>query len=75
MDLSGVSASSGSACTTGSLEPSHVLTAMGLPSHVARGSLRLTLGKDNTHEDVQRLIEVLPPAIEKLRALAPLAQP
>ena len=75
MDLSGVSASSGSACTTGSLEPSHVLTAMGLPSHVARGSLRLTLGKDNTPEDVQRLIEILPPAIEKLRRLAPLATP
>src|SRR5436190_7728619 len=75
MDLSGVSASSGSACTTGSLEPSHVLTAMGLPSHVARGSLRLTLGKDNTHEDVQRLIAILPPAIEKLRRLAPLATP
>lgn len=75
MDLNGISASSGSACTTGSLEPSHVLTAMGLPSHVARGSLRLTLGKDNTQEDVQRLIAILPPAIEKLRRLAPLATP
>jgi cysteine desulfurase len=52
-----------------------VLTAMGLPSHVARGSLRLTLGKDNTQADVQRLIEILPPAIEKLRRLAPLATP
>jgi cysteine desulfurase len=72
MDLNGVSASSGSACTTGSLEPSHVLTAMGLPSQVARGSLRLTLGKDNTREDVQRLVALLPGAIEKLRRLAPL---
>ena len=58
LDLNGVAASSGSACTTGSLEPSHVLTAMGLPSEVARGSLRLTLGKDNTRADIDRLLEV-----------------
>jgi len=71
LDLNGISASSGSACTTGSLEPSHVLTAMGLPSSLARASLRLTLGKDNTEADVRRIVEVLPPSVEKLRRLAP----
>jgi len=71
LDLNGVSASSGSACTTGSLEPSHVLTAMGVPADVARASLRVTLGKDNTREDIDRLLGVLPRAVERLRALAP----
>jgi cysteine desulfurase len=71
LDLNGISASSGSACTTGSLEPSHVLTAMGIPADVARGSLRLTLGKDNSRADIDRLLAVLPPVVEKLRALAP----
>jgi cysteine desulfurase len=71
LDLNGVSASSGSACTTASLEPSHVLLAMGVPHELARGSLRLTLGKDNTPADVDRLVELLPAAVEKLRALAP----
>ncbi|HLF78412.1 MAG TPA: cysteine desulfurase family protein, partial [Dehalococcoidia bacterium] len=75
MDLNGISASSGSACTTGSLEPSHVLTAMGLPADLARGSLRLTLGKDNTQADVDYLFERLPGIVEKLRRLAPLATP
>ena len=71
LDLNGISASSGSACTTASLEPSHVLLAMGVPHDLARGSLRLTLGKDNTMEDVERVLEVLPGAVERLRALAP----
>jgi len=71
LDLKAISASSGSACTTASLEPSHVLLAMGLPHDLARGSLRLTLGKDNTHEDIDRLLDVLPDAVERLRALAP----
>jgi cysteine desulfurase len=71
LDLNGISASSGSACTTASLEPSHVLLAMRVPHDLARGSLRLTLGKDNTPEDVERVIEVLPGAVERLRALAP----
>ena len=71
LDLSGISASSGSACTTASLEPSHVLLAMRVPHDLARGSLRLTLGKDNTPEDVDRVLEVLPGAVERLRALAP----
>jgi cysteine desulfurase len=71
LDLNGISASSGSACTTGSLEPSHVLTAMGVPLEVARASLRITLGKDNTTADIDYLLEKLPPAVQKLRALAP----
>jgi cysteine desulfurase len=73
LDLNGVSASSGSACTTASLEPSHVLLAMRLPHELARGSLRLTLGKDTTSEDIDRLLEVLPRAVERLRSLAPQA--
>ena len=71
LDLAGIAASSGSACTTGSVEPSHVLVAMGLPPELARGSLRFTLGRDNTDEDVDRLLEVLPGAVERLRALSP----
>ena len=71
LDLNGVSASSGSACTTASLEPSHVLLAMRVPHELARGSLRLTLGKDNTMEEIDTLLELLPRAVEKLRALAP----
>ena len=71
MDLNGIAASSGSACTTGSLEPSHVLTALGLPDDLARSSLRLTLGKDNTRAEIDLLLERLPPIVEKLRALAP----
>lgn len=68
----GVAASSGSACTSGSLEPSHVLVAMGLSEELARGSLRLTVGKDNTMEEIDRLLEVLPPIVAKLRDLSPL---
>ena len=71
LDLNGVSASSGSACTTASLEPSHVLLAMRVPHDLARGSLRITLGKGNTVEDVDRLLDVLPRAVQKLRSLAP----
>jgi len=71
LDLNGISASSGSACTTGSLEPSHVLTAMGIATDLARSSLRITIGKDNTRADIDRLLEVLPRVVTKLRALAP----
>jgi cysteine desulfurase len=71
LDLLGVAASSGSACTTASLEPSHVLVAMGVPERYLRGSLRLTLGHGNTPEDVDYVLDVLPPAIAKIRALAP----
>lgn len=73
LDLNGVSASSGSACTTASLEPSHVLLAMGVPHDLARGSLRLTVGKGNTVEEIDRVLEVVPTAVERLRSLAPKA--
>ena len=72
LDLAGIAASSGSACTSASLEPSHVLLAMGIPAEVAHGSLRLTLGRENTEEDVDYVLEVLPGIIEKLRAMSPL---
>lgn len=72
LDLMGVAASSGSACTSASLEPSHVLMSMGLPHEVAHGSLRLTLGKENTDADVDYVLEILPGIIEKLRKLSPL---
>ncbi|MBI4571648.1 MAG: cysteine desulfurase [Chloroflexi bacterium] len=73
LDLKGVSASSGSACTTGSLEPSHVLLAMRVPHDLARGSLRITLGKDNTMAEIDRLLELIPESVERLRSLAPRA--
>jgi cysteine desulfurase len=74
LDLLGIAASSGSACTTASLEPSHVLVAMGVPERYLRGSLRLTLGTDNTMADIDYLLEALPPAVAKIRALAPAAR-
>ncbi len=73
LDMLGIGASSGSACTSASLEPSHVLKAMGVPIEQAHGSLRLTAGKGNTEEDVDRVVEVLPGIIERLRAMSPLA--
>jgi cysteine desulfurase len=72
LDMMGVAASSGSACTSSSLEPSHVLTAMGFPHEVAHGSLRLSLGKENSEEDVDYLVEILPGIVEKLRRMSPL---
>ncbi len=72
LDSFGIMASSGSACTSGSLDPSHVLLALGLPHEIAHGSLRLTLGKDNTDQDVDRVLEVLPGIIENLRKMSPL---
>ncbi len=71
LDMLGVCGSSGSACTSGSLEPSHVLLAMGIPHEVAHGSLRLTLGRYNTEEDVDYVLEHLPGIVEKLRAMSP----
>ncbi len=73
LDLDGIAASSGSACTTASLEPSHVLTAMHVPESYLRGSLRLTLGASNTMSDVEALLEKLPPAVARIRALQPMA--
>lgn len=69
LDLLGIAASSGSACTSGSTEPSHVLVAMGFPPEWSHGSLRLTLGKENTEEDVDTVLSALPGIIEKLRGL------
>ncbi|MBX6770654.1 MAG: cysteine desulfurase NifS [Chloroflexi bacterium] len=69
LDQEGIMASTGSACTSGSLEPSHVLLAMGLPAPLAAGSLRITLGRSNTDEDVDRLLAVLPVTIARLRSL------
>ncbi len=71
LDLKGVCASSGSACTSGSLEPSHVLLAMGIPPEDAHGSIRLTLGRENTDEDVDYVLEVLPPIVQRLREMSP----
>lgn len=70
LDLSGIAASSGSACTSGSLEPSHVLSALGIPPELARGSLRLTLGWENTREDVEYVLAVLPEIVKRLRAIS-----
>ena len=71
LDFSGIGASSGSACTSGSLEPSYVLLAMGLDHATAHGSLRLTLGKDTTEEDIDTILDTLPPIVENLRAMSP----
>ena len=73
LDQAGICASSGSACTTGSLDPSHVLLAMGLSPERARSSLRFSLGIDNTDQDVDYLLQRLPGMIEKLRAVSPAA--
>jgi cysteine desulfurase len=75
LDMLGVCASSGSACTSASLEPSHVLLAMGLPVEVAHGSLRLSLGKSNTEQDVDYVIEHLPRIVQRLREMSPLYDP
>jgi cysteine desulfurase len=72
LDLKGIAASTGSACSSGSLEPSHVLLAMGCKHEEAHGSLRFTLGRHNTDEDVDYVLDVLPEIVAKLRAMSPL---
>ena len=72
LDMAGVAASSGSACTAASLEPSHVLIAIGLTAELAQASLRLTVGRGNTEEEVERMLVVLPDVIEQVRALSSL---
>jgi cysteine desulfurase len=71
LDAEGICVSSGSACTTGSLEPSHVLLAMGMPAEVAHGSVRFSMGRHNTEDQIDRVIEVFPGICEKLRAMSP----
>ena len=72
LDMKGIGASSGSACTSGSLDPSHVLLAIGLSHEIAHGSLRITFGVENTDSDVDCLMEVLPPIVGRLRDMSPL---
>lgn len=73
LDFEGVAASSGSACTSASLEPSHVLLAMGISEETAHGSVRFTLGWDNTGEDIDYVLRILPGIVQRLRAMSPLA--
>lgn len=72
LDMQGICVSSGSACTSGSLDPSHVLMALGLKHEQAHGSLRMTLGNDNTEADIARVLDVLPGIIQRLREMSPL---
>lgn len=72
LDIKGIAGSSGSACTSGTLDPSHVLLAIGLPHEIAHGSLRLTLGDQNTQEEIDYVLEVLPQVVQRLREMSPL---
>lgn len=72
LDLVGIAASSGSACTSGSLDPSHVLMAIGLTHEIAHGSLRLSIGDFNTEEDIDYVLKELPPIVQRLRDMSPL---
>ena len=72
LDMAGICGSSGSACTSGSLDPSHVLLAIGLPHEIAHGSLRLTLGYDTTMEQIDYTVDQLKEIVRKLRAMSPL---
>ena len=70
LDMAEIAASSGSACTTGAVEPSHVLTAMGIDADLAHAALRLTVGRENTDEEIDRVLTVLPEIVQRLRSLA-----
>jgi len=72
LDMEGIAVSTGSACTTDSAEPSHVLSAMGVPPNIAQGSVRFGLGRSTTQADVDRVLDVLPGAVERLRTISPL---
>lgn len=71
LDFAGIAVSTGSACASGSLDPSHVLLAMGIPHEIAHGSLRITLGKENTLAEVNKFLKALPPIVNRLRQIAP----
>jgi cysteine desulfurase len=71
LDNKGIAVSTGSACSSGSLEPSHVLLSIGLPPEIAHGSLRVTVGRFTTSDDVEYLLNELPPIVERLRAMSP----
>jgi len=72
LDMQGICVSSGSACSSGATEPSHVLKAIGLPVELSKGSVRLSLGRENTEEEIDKVLEVLPKVVERLRALSPI---
>lgn len=72
LDMRGICASSGSACTSGSLDPSHVLLAMGLEHEEAHGSLRMTLSEENTREEMDEVVEALKAIVTRLREMSPL---
>ena len=72
LDMNGICASSGSACTSGSLDPSHVLLAIGLPHEIAHGSLRLTISEKTTKEEIDFTVDKLKEIIERLRSMSPL---
>ena len=71
LDLKGLAVSTGAACSSGAIEPSHVLTAMGLPPEIARASLRFSLGKQNTPDDIQFALDLVPQTVARLRELSP----
>ena len=72
LDMNGIAGSSGSACTSGSLDPSHVLLAIGVPHESAHGSIRFTLGTQNTEEEIDKVIEVMPAIVQRMRDMSPL---
>jgi cysteine desulfurase len=72
LDMQGICVSSGSACSSGATEPSHVLKAIGLPMELLKGSVRLSLGRDNTDEEIDRVLELMPKVVERLRAISPI---
>ena len=72
MDLNGIAVSSGSACSSGSLDPSHVLLAMGVPIEISHGSIRFSFGKHNTMEEVDYAVDKLKETLERLRQMSPL---
>jgi cysteine desulfurase len=74
LDNKGIAVSTGSACSSGSLEPSHVLLSIGCPPEIAHGSLRISLGRFTTEADIDYFLEVFPPIVERLRAMSPVYQ-